>query len=355
MRVVREREERERVLRDGGGQDGRPGVLRRRESWSRIGEGGSGSGSRTPRSGVGLGLVREGQVDEVTAKGHSRQASIGTNATAKQGRRVSIASLGEFGQKDRSLAGVASNLGHEGDTIKSTGGVGSETVRKRSFFSRLGGRKSSSMSMRANEVEPTSPTTSRAVGGVGEPASPGVERSSTIKDKDKEKKEQIRFAKVCILVFLCSSDSNYFFGLHPPITRSLTVPFPLLFLSRANRQQVKTKNKTTKDFGKLFLAQELFIPPPTSGLATSSSATSGLDPPLTPTTPASYTAHGDSESFTSPDDASQRSTAEPDAPSAGGKGVGGKGRKKNAVWSIKFSDDGRYLAVGGKDGIVRGE
>ncbi|ORY82893.1 hypothetical protein BCR35DRAFT_331266 [Leucosporidium creatinivorum] len=306
LRVVREREERERVLRDGGGSG--PGVLRRRESWTRGGDGSGGSGSRTPKSGVGLGLVREGEVDESTARGHSRQASNGTNGTAKQGRRVSIASLSEFGQKDRSN----SNLGAGGDTVKSAGGggeAGAETIRKRSFFARLGGRKSSSMSMRASEVEPTSPTTSRAPGGAVEPTSPGIERSSTIKEK--EKKEQIRFAKV------------------------------------------KTKNKSTKDFNKLFLAQELFIPPPTSSLPTSTSATSGLDPPFAPTNPSSSTAHGDTESLTSPDDASQHSNAEPDTPSAGGKGVGVKGRKKNAVWSIKFSDDGRYLAVGGKDGVVR--
>lgn len=29
-------------------------------------------------------------------------------------------------------------------------------------------------------------------------------------------------------------------------------------------------------------------------------------------------------------------------------------KKKNAVWATKFSDDGKYLAVGGKDGVVRG-
>lgn len=30
-------------------------------------------------------------------------------------------------------------------------------------------------------------------------------------------------------------------------------------------------------------------------------------------------------------------------------------KKQNAVWTTKFSEDGKYLAVGGKDGVVRGE
>lgn len=30
-------------------------------------------------------------------------------------------------------------------------------------------------------------------------------------------------------------------------------------------------------------------------------------------------------------------------------------KTKNAIWSIKFSIDGKYLATGGKDGMVRGK
>ncbi|GEM11318.1 WD repeat protein 44 [Rhodotorula toruloides] len=91
--------------------------------------------------------------------------------------------------------------------------------------------------------------------------------------------------------------------------------------------KVKTKGKPTKSFGKLFLAQELVFP---------SASSSFSRPPA---------AAGDDESLHSRDEtASQRS----------GNDDGAKGtKKKNAIWTIKFSEDGKYLATGGVDGVVR--
>lgn len=101
--------------------------------------------------------------------------------------------------------------------------------------------------------------------------------------------------------------------------------------------QVKAKNKSTKDFGKLFLAQELFIPAPTPSGTT-----------VLPSTPTDSASTHSGRSGPAPDDASQSSLGAEDPQTQP------TGRKKNAVWSTKFSNDGKYLAVGGKDGVVRG-
>ncbi|GAA5995193.1 hypothetical protein JCM11641_004410, partial [Rhodosporidiobolus odoratus] len=113
--------------------------------------------------------------------------------------------------------------------------------------------------------------------------------------------------------------------------------------------KVKAKGKSTKDFSRLFLAQELFIPPPPPPL-TSASGTSGIRP----------TRSSDEDDPSTPlaaDNASQHSRAPTDdgggGTSGGGVGSAPERKKKNAVWAIKFSDDGKYLAVGGKDGVVR--
>ncbi|GAA5975698.1 hypothetical protein JCM21900_005554 [Sporobolomyces salmonicolor] len=99
--------------------------------------------------------------------------------------------------------------------------------------------------------------------------------------------------------------------------------------------KVKAKGKSTKDFNKLFLAQELVIP----------------RPPHPARRPASFH-EGDGDSTYSTDasiHSHSHSTAGHDESSADQLGR----KKQNAVWAVKFSDDGRYLAVGGKDGVVR--
>lgn len=116
--------------------------------------------------------------------------------------------------------------------------------------------------------------------------------------------------------------------------------------------QIKTKNKSTKDFGDLFLAQELFIPP-----SPLTSPTAGFPPsPFPPPT----TADADSVNSTKAippdlDTISQHSNeTNATAHTTNPGGATKEGRKKHAVWCTKFSIDGRYLAVGGKDGVVRG-
>ena len=174
-----------------GALEGRPGVLRRKESWTRgmgvlagvseAGENGrgtpNGSGSRTPRmTSASLGLVQEGGEDGI-----------------KQARRASVASLSEFGQRGANN-GSSNGGGADADsTLKGRANAEGETVRKRSFFSRLGGRKVST-SMRNGDVRdsamPASPSASRTP---IEPSSPSVDRTTT---KGEKKGDGIKFAKV---------------------------------------------------------------------------------------------------------------------------------------------------------------
>ncbi|BGP52114.1 hypothetical protein JCM10450v2_008085 [Rhodotorula kratochvilovae] len=96
------------------------------------------------------------------------------------------------------------------------------------------------------------------------------------------------------------------------------------------RPKVRAKGKSTKEFGSLFLAQELSIS--TSSTSTLRDDVDSLHSSAPP----------------APDNASQHSRttapAQDDEPGA---------KKRKAVWAVKFSEDGRYLAVGGKDGVVR--
>lgn len=126
------------------------------------------------------------------------------------------------------------------------------------------------------------------------------------------------------------------------IRKSLCSRTKLLTPRLTPLNQVKTKNKAHKDFGHLFLAQELFIPHPVSPSEAQASVTQER-------------AQEEAESEQSSDDESSHSQAAPTTPKTKQGQAPPRGKKKNAVWSIKFSDDGRYLAVGGKDGVVRGE
>ncbi|KWU45231.1 hypothetical protein RHOSPDRAFT_33176 [Rhodotorula sp. JG-1b] len=100
--------------------------------------------------------------------------------------------------------------------------------------------------------------------------------------------------------------------------------------------KVRAKGKSHKDFGQLFLAQELVIEP---GTQRPSIASAGDDESIHSST------LGDAASIHSK--TSRGKTEE--TPAAGPSAQ----RKKNAVWATKFSEDGKYLAVGGKDGVVR--
>ncbi|KAK4051569.1 hypothetical protein OIV83_002709 [Microbotryomycetes sp. JL201] len=293
----------------------RPPVLKRKESWSRgmfslngqpslsRSESPTGSGTKTPRrlaTTGALGSVREAE----QAENDVRQ----THQDLPQRRRNSVSSLGELAASStlvESPVSTAMPYTIEASPVTSENGAGPSPTKKKGFFSRLSGgnRKGRAVSMSSLKSEVSAaplatPPLSVNGNGFDLPATP----TSTGKGDKGKDKSAIRMAKV------------------------------------------KTRNKSHKDFGKLFLAQELVV-------NEAADANSTLPPPTPSKT--SFSRDGaDSASMHSQDDVSMHSNQDGQArhskPSAAGPG-----RKKNAVWAIKFSEDGRYLAVGGKDGVVR--
>ncbi|GAA5853934.1 hypothetical protein JCM8547_008162 [Rhodosporidiobolus lusitaniae] len=401
----------------GGGGGGRPGgALLRKQSWTAAsqaavrmatgglgggrsespvqmggsdGEGGGSMGRRKREvSGRGLGLVgEEGEGEENAGVLPPRPAPISVSTSAARQASVdtvvpplSASSTASFASANASTPQPATPTTASGSSSAlprlSTGSsrrsaslslsssspaipspAPSETTkRKKSLFSRF---RSSSRSVSGSSVQTVTPSTPgfSGAGGSGQSPrvsefgarlespgveSPGLPRTSTASAREGaggkkgeggeggggrgEKGEKVKMAKV------------------------------------------KAKGKSTKDFGRLFLAQELVIPPAPSSSSSSSPPSSAFRPPPYPTG-AGGTADDSASQHSLPlaDNASQHSSYAPtfdDAASAtagaGGGGQksgsasasGGK-KKKNAVWAIKFSEDGRYLAVGGKDGVVR--
>ncbi|GAA5884077.1 hypothetical protein JCM6882_002129 [Rhodosporidiobolus microsporus] len=334
------------------------------------GQGSWGSGSSSARrkkdfAGRGLGLVHEAEDDTPGARRRDvaggSEDTIGGNATPPPSagssttgtfRSASAAtpphpttpmsvSMGSragagagAGVRTASTASLKPSIAPS--TASSTGTTA--TKRSRSFFSRFSRSGRSVSQSSASTVVPPSPGVGSGGAFVVSPRVsefgaqldspsvpvPVVERVDTRKSEKGKEKETVKVAKV------------------------------------------KTKGKSTKDFGRLFLAQELFIPPapPSSSSSSSppaysfrpptgSSASNGADP--------NAHAHGGDTPIAA-DSASQHShapTEDGGGASTGGGGGGAAaagasgGKKKGAVWAIKFSDDGRYLAVGGKDGVVR--
>ncbi|GAA5854930.1 hypothetical protein JCM9279_000206, partial [Rhodotorula babjevae] len=107
---------------------------------------------------------------------------------------------------------------------------------------------------------------------------------------------------------------------------------------KISRPKVKAKGKSHKDFAHLFLAQELVISSSGSPVLSTADPTDPSSPQPQPDDSASQKSHAKSSSGAG-------------AGAAADEGAGAKKRK--AVWAVKFSEDGRFLAVGGKDGVVR--
>ncbi|GAA6011196.1 hypothetical protein JCM10207_005535 [Rhodosporidiobolus poonsookiae] len=372
LRLVRERKETERRRENSseeveGGTapsavSGRPPALLRKQSWTAAGqaaarvaglrsesptrmsdaeEGGAqgqgpagsqgslGTAGRRRRemSALGLGLVEEGK--EVPVRQGTDDTAV-QPASATSDRSFVSASQGSTPHPATPTSASASTLSGSGSgsgarSVSMGGGAastlsastaGEQTARTKrgSFFSRFSrSGRSVSQSSTATAKTATSAAAVPLSPGVGEfgqipPPTPGAysvrsgmfdaQATVTGKEKGKDKEERVKLAKV------------------------------------------KAKGKSTKDFGRLFLAQELFIPPPPV-----SPPSSGFRPSASATPDDASSLHS-LQSPPLPDNASQDSHAptEDGAPTR---------KKKNAVWAVKFSDDGKYLAVGGKDGVVR--
>ncbi|KAB5559574.1 hypothetical protein GE09DRAFT_1220251 [Coniochaeta sp. 2T2.1] len=98
--------------------------------------------------------------------------------------------------------------------------------------------------------------------------------------------------------------------------------------------RTKAYNKKSREFGQMFLAQELVgtRPPENDTIASS-------DSPNEPTT----TTNGNVKSSASVASSSAR----------GGSTVKGPRQTGGAIWATEFSKDGKYLAAGGRDQVVR--
>ncbi|BGP66361.1 hypothetical protein NBRC10512v2_007769 [Rhodotorula toruloides] len=251
-------------------------------------------------SALGLGLVHEGAEDET-----GRQASGATITpstaipSAATGGPASVGSAGASGTSTPNRSSFTHNRSVSTASSRADPppplSAASIKAPKKSFLSRFGrNRTASSSSAPPREMrESTPPMSASSASGAFSPTS--VDRETL--DSPTMESTPIKAEKGA--------------------AKGEKIQFA----------KVKTKGKPTKAFGKLFLAQELVFPSASSSSSRPSAAA------------------GDDDSLHSRDEtASQRS----------GNDDGAKGtKKKNAIWTIKFSEDGKYLATGGVDGVVR--
>ena len=113
--------------------------------------------------------------------------------------------------------------------------------------------------------------------------------------------------------------------------------------------KTKLKNKSKREFSSLFLAQELVIQPV---------ATNVSSPPLPPTPTTSTRAPVGSAFNNAPvvPQVSSSPSKGPATPSANAPRQPKRtapSPKGNAIWALKFSPDGNYMASAGQDGVVR--
>ncbi|GAA5836381.1 hypothetical protein JCM11251_001477 [Rhodosporidiobolus azoricus] len=354
--------------------------------WTAGGQGSVGARRKKDFAGRGLGLVqeaeddtpgsrREGSEDTVGPTPTSAASTTGTSQSASattpqpgtptlwppnamRGNGAAVRTVSSASLRPSIAPSVAST---------STSGAGAgTTTKRRSLFSRFtrSGRSvshSSASSTSNAVVPPLSPGIAPSVvslsprvsefgaqvqeglyhgsgSGNGTPIRP-VERIDTRKSEKGKEREGVRVAKVrreAFGFFLLS----LFYCVFSEIDEKDTC------LACSPRAQVKTKGKSTKDFGRLFLAQELVISPVSSSATSNSPPSSGFRPSPDGSSP---------DTSIAADTAPQHS--HPPTTDGGGGGAAGanaaKGKKQGAVWAMEWSDDGRYLAVGGKDGVVR--
>ncbi|SCV74711.1 BQ2448_7740 [Microbotryum intermedium] len=301
LKLVREREDRERQLENESTNGGppKPNTLVRKSSWTVALATSSFVGGAPPSHSRALSQDQESKgsrsrqssnnlesVHENSSPGESTISRSGDATLRSTGNRGST-STGEFGQASRAAGSDRT--------------AQSNSLKKKGIFSRIGGGNRN-RAMSTLSIQSSDSALSRSSFDSPSPSSPAVreipisiEANPGTASKKDSGPEKVRLAKV------------------------------------------KTKGKTNKDFGKLFLAQELCVPSP-SNAPSSSTAKFGRGRSDTLDSTSTHS-HDDNEEQTSPDEPSS--------------GTEKPSKKKNAVWCVEWSGDGRYLAVGGKDGVVR--
>ncbi|KAM0750005.1 WD40 repeat-like protein [Meredithblackwellia eburnea MCA 4105] len=389
LKVFREREEKDRKWSEedaeasnGGG--GRPAISRK-ASWhaavSSIGVGGSGGGGRDSPTGSGR------RVSFFGGGGSTPPATSGSGGELRRQRDISQGSSSNNSEmgiiKPRDFSGstiTPSNIGRAPLVSSPTSSVPpstSSTPSKQSSFI-------------SHPTLPSTPSRPSSAASTPEPPS----RKSSIFKRLTRPRIKSNMSNSSSLVGSASSLGTDEHGVlstsPPPVPITPTVipgaTSPAGAASEVNSPKldkgkekekvrfvkVKSKGKATKDFGKLFLAQELFICPPSNSTSPPLPPTtttpnpnlnaqlngSGFEPSTSSDRHSIHSAHGGGGSSASVRTASHNDLPStigttPAAATAAAASSGTMGRKKNAVWAIKFSLDGRYLAVGGKDGVVR--
>ncbi|GAA5822134.1 hypothetical protein JCM5353_006242 [Sporobolomyces roseus] len=238
----------------------------------------------------------------------------------------------------------------------------STTKSKKGFFSRFKKSKPEK-----NEGLPPVGKASHGMGSVasGSGSGSGIKRSGSVVSRD------------------TTTDSR--FGGGGPVTPGLsevgeshslgtTTTTTTMKQEKVRHPKVRTKGKSRKDFNHLFLAQELHLP--------SSSSSSSVTTPSSRSHPNSMNDteslhslhtidsihslhHSPQEIDGSDEPLPLPASASPDkkgkcknnsSGTSGGseeKGEKKKKKKSRAVWAVKFSNNGKWLAVGGRDGVVR--
>ncbi|GAA5873033.1 hypothetical protein JCM1840_007304 [Sporobolomyces johnsonii] len=345
LKVVKAREETERRRENSaeeteggggaGGGSGQPKLLRK-QSWARTNNGGA-AGSRAP----------QGRSESPTQLSEHESSSASASASVPA-RTAAARSIGKALSQVREEGGGA--VGSAGERARQTS---ADTIvprlRPRPATAGAGPPPSSSsassplrpVEMRARTVS-TASTVAPAIDGAKPKRTKSLfarfVRSSKGGSKAMGRTETVA-SGVSVGEFGESRESTEgresWGGLNSLATeRSSTKAGPV---EKIRYAKVKAKGKSTKDFNKLFLAQELVIPRPPRPAPRPASFHEG-DGDSTYSTDASIHSHSHSHSTAGHDESSTDHATR---------------KKQNAVWAVKFSDDGRYLAVGGKDGVVR--
>lgn len=117
---------------------------------------------------------------------------------------------------------------------------------------------------------------------------------------------------------------------------------------RSRYIRVRTRNKAKKEFGSLYLAQELHLDPrhepPASGRRLSISASRPSTSASRPSFDQAST-NGSSTGHTAASTDGRSSVDEEHTPRSK--------QRRPAIWTMQFSPDGQYLAAAGQDGVVR--
>lgn len=316
--------------------------------------------------GFGLGRVRsesptqmeegqEGTGGEMVGGERMERGREDSQATLREGPRGKNSTGSSNLGNGRPSEGRAEELVRDRNVSIASSTTTNSTKSKKGFFSRFKKSKPPTSS-------PTSPTgTSPTILSSSSPTASGsgIKRSGSVVSRATTNTLESRGPLTPGL-----SEIN-----EPHLTTSSSGPGKQ---DKIRHPKVRTKGKSKKDFNHLFLAQELHLPS-SSTLPNPTSATtpSRSHPNLNDTDSlhslhtldSSHSLHHSPQELDGIDEPPTTTTSPDKKGKSKGSGTSGGGggeekgskKKSRAVWAVKFSNNGKWLAVGGRDGVVRSE